>query len=76
MWFQAAKDCRLFYQPTGLDTSKPVVIFLNGTAQTTLSRVAKTSFCRRAVRTQLKVVWAVPFKKMTTGLEVSKPVGW
>ncbi len=39
MWFQAAKDCRLFYQPTGLDTSRPVVIFLNGTAQTTLSWV-------------------------------------
>jgi pimeloyl-ACP methyl ester carboxylesterase len=37
MPFLTTKDgCNLFYTAHGIDTSKPVVIFLNGTTQTTL----------------------------------------
>ena len=53
MWFQVAKDCRLFYQPTGLVTSKPVIVFLNGTAQTTLSWILTARRLNEAFATLL-----------------------
>jgi pimeloyl-ACP methyl ester carboxylesterase len=35
-YFTTADSCKLFYTTYGFETSKPVVIFLNGTTQTTL----------------------------------------
>mgnify|MGYP003573186641 FL=1 len=35
-YFTTADGCRIFYRTHGIDTSRPVVIFLNGTTQTTL----------------------------------------
>jgi pimeloyl-ACP methyl ester carboxylesterase len=35
-YFTTPDGCKIFYTAYGIDTSKPVVIFLNGTTQTTL----------------------------------------
>jgi len=35
-YFDAEKDCRLYYEIRGSDSGRPPVVFLNGTTQTTL----------------------------------------
>jgi 3-oxoadipate enol-lactonase len=73
--YQTNDDCKIYYEPHGFEFSKPAVIFLNGTMQTTFNwrphaRVFKDSFSVILYDARAQGQSDLGKKKLSLGLHV------